>query len=139
MGKWTSKLRSGELEQASGVLYDGENGYCCLGVRERMEGVLFTYDIDADEWVDDENLTKLPSTQRCNAWGLGRLTGDDKLKIDKYFEGTDMQDAATEFTGETIHNRATTLAKLNDEYFDFVHIADFIDYMGWDNTEQEVA
>ncbi len=29
--KWVAALRSGNYEQASGVLYDGK-GYCCLGV-----------------------------------------------------------------------------------------------------------
>ncbi len=30
--KWLAALRSGEYEQATEVLYDGQGGYCCLGV-----------------------------------------------------------------------------------------------------------
>lgn len=33
--KWLDALRSGEYEQAQNVLFDGKNGYCCLGILEK--------------------------------------------------------------------------------------------------------
>lgn len=33
--KWDTALRSGEYDQAAEVLYDGDNGYCCLGVLQK--------------------------------------------------------------------------------------------------------
>lgn len=44
---WVKALRSGEYEQAQGALWDGQNGYCCLGVVGKailgFEGLDFTY------------------------------------------------------------------------------------------------
>ena len=36
--KWVAALRSGEYRQAHGQLWDGTDGYCCIGVLCRLQG-----------------------------------------------------------------------------------------------------
>lgn len=38
--KWLKALRSGEYDQAESTLYNGVNGYCCLGVGAVVCGML---------------------------------------------------------------------------------------------------
>ena len=43
---WVEALRSGKYEQTGGQLFNGENAYCCLGVKCMLDGNL----IDAQDF-----------------------------------------------------------------------------------------
>src|SRR6478736_1184272 len=58
--KWVDALLSGQYQQCTGTLWDG-NGYCCLGVLEKVAGNInffdpegLNYDEDNDRYFDDD-------------------------------------------------------------------------------------
>lgn len=63
--KWDTLLRSGNYEQAIGKLYDGNNGYCCLGLLElaldgKVESICGEVQtLPSMEWLKDHGITFL--------------------------------------------------------------------------------
>ena len=74
--KWTAALRSGSYKQTESQLYDGDNGFCCLGVAcvvaGHLKNKLTGYGFPADVFqrlkipkslhTDEEDLAHLLST-----------------------------------------------------------------------------
>lgn len=86
--KWLEALRSGEYQQCKSVLYDGDNGFCCLGVagviigiekqsmlNKTMIGDDKDYHLKSDVYPD---LLKWRETESCVAGVLAKMNdGDD--------------------------------------------------------------
>jgi hypothetical protein len=95
--KWVEALRSGEYEQATGRLKDG-NEFCCLGVLCTVMGAQWR---DMGPYLDgfslrDENDDELLSLRTLDSVGFGEST-----------QGT--------------------LVKMNDDGISFPEIADYIE------------
>lgn len=63
--KWVAALRSGEYEQAKGVLRKADS-YCCLGVLCDLSGIdTWAKDVeDMNDWVYDRFFSSLPYSVR---------------------------------------------------------------------------
>ena len=51
--KWVAALESGQYKQAKKILYDGFDGYCCLGIACIIKGAEFTSYEDSDGEIYD--------------------------------------------------------------------------------------
>lgn len=79
--KWVSALRSGKYGQITGDLYDGENGYCCLGVlcEIGMENP-WARNVDGERLAEDggdfyanRNIFNIPIGGSDETWSQARL------------------------------------------------------------------
>jgi hypothetical protein len=118
--RWVEALRSGEYKQTREELYDGNGGYCCLGVLCDLaikDGVLDKWDDYIDRWY--------PNSDELEGAGLEGLWADDELLPAK----------AQHWAGLTNHapnvpfqDTKKSLSILNDEFrLDFNTIADLIE------------
>lgn len=113
--KWVEALRSGEFDQAEGVLCDGNNGYCCLGVLSELavrEG-------KAEKWLKED---------RRNVW-YGKKRGDAD---DVFLPRSVRRWAGLDSDNPSVPNGYATgsmssLASLNDYGRTFEEIADLIE------------
>lgn len=117
--EWVAALRSGKYSQTSGVLYDGDNAYCCLGVlcdiyAKKMKKKAFIY---GDFALGTKNT------------GLGQYGLLPQIVM-KWAElnqfATDEYDCSTDIRSGKANN-AKTLASLNDDGMSFEKIADIIE------------
>ncbi len=107
--KWTAALRSGEYEQCTGVLYNGE-GYCCLGVLCKVMGEKFSCVSKGIFYIEGEgDSTEVLPLAITSKAGMRSQRGDIILLDD---EGNEIDD---------------NLACLNDNGKTFAEIADIID------------
>ena len=66
--KWDKALRSGEYNQAEGVLYDPEScGFCCLGV---LQHVADRGKVQVFENQEEEEFMKLPTQDWLKYFGI---------------------------------------------------------------------
>lgn len=138
MSKWTTELKSGEFKQAKGVLFDGE-GYCCLGVREKLEGVEFT-ETSAGWWIDAHGMSVMPLTSVIDRWGLHDALMQEEWdevitfvgKITKSEVKRNQIADAYKNAGDSQYNPADVLATMNDNGFTFKQIAMVIEKFGWE-------
>lgn len=64
--KWVAALRSGEFKQTESVLFNGSNGYCCLGVlgivcgipKEYLKDKALINSLDATKYNYPQGLTQ---------------------------------------------------------------------------------
>lgn len=123
--EWLADLRSGEYEQATGVLKSGSGRMCCLGVLANIlakRGIGF--------WTDDDNRTFKMAQQKgiFNANNIESRTilppaAQRWLGLSESFGGSGLLAGFLDDDGAI-----EELAGLNDSRFTFARIADIIDY-----------
>lgn len=144
MGIWISTLRSGEAEQAKGILC-GNNpaekmAGCCLGIRQMLDGIKFTYDpnkynssLDAEGfWVDEDGEAEMPNQDKLRKYELDKeVTDEEANSVEEILSRYGVEyDGA----GAAGASRAGILAEINDTYGGFDVIADIIEENRWDNS-----
>lgn len=91
---WTDALRSGAYQQAEGVLYRPNKGYCCLGVLCAVSKAEFEANEKGDAYVpylDGKSLRKLNGDEYLNREALEMfgLTMDQQEKLAFMNDGID--------------------------------------------------
>lgn len=123
MGVWADELCSGDYQQGYYRLFDGL-GYCCLGVRLKMEGSNFS-GMD-DVFKDEMGAMTLPNRTKIREWGLDKfITSEERITLLIY--GLPRSEL----------RRVDVLSYLNDNHLDFPEIANLLKRLGWDNSKEE--
>lgn len=108
---WVKALKSNKYPQTTLALND-ENGYCCLGVLEKLEG----------------KLTKGKNSTESHIKGTSNFTALSKSTMNKYgFYGTNGKFTDTLKRVTLNHAEAYSLSSLNDQHCTFTEIAEFIE------------
>lgn len=133
--KWVDALRSGEYKQASGVLRDDNDAFCCLGVlcdvavKEGLEITVFPPPT-SDEEADSEEFST-----NWGGYGYGSRYDDEVLPgevrewagLDDNSPEVPRQDTDPEVTHSYAVAPEVALADLNDRGMTFNEIADRIE------------
>lgn len=123
---WVAALRSGEYKQADGYLMlddeeDGKYCYCCLGVLSKLQGRLNEYGYDVDDNEEDGQNTSLAESNPLY---------DKLLDVGRFPLGINILIQGKEKPFDN-------LADCNDSGLNFTQIADIIDKVWYDETEEK--
>ena len=160
MRVWTKELKSGNREQAVGN-QKTPNGYCCMGLRNELEGMEFREVEGMYALEDADGAVEMPRPKRLRSWHLYRqVTNAEINKIRALMEQHTIEydvfenpyaNGAVDDFDDYIDNirthhfsnpkRSEVLAYLNDGPegmggWTFNFIGTVVDELGWDNSRE---
>lgn len=132
--RWIDRLRSGELDQAEGLLKihhdDDTFSYCCLGVLHDVVGGQWSpadICVAVDGVISTETGLLSPLMDLTGLEHEGQFRLDWVVVVDEPFAKQPVYKWVKSKRLPTEQNRYTSLARLNDAHVSFANIADIIE------------
>lgn len=135
--RWIEKLKSGDYEQAEGELFDGRDGYCCLGIlcevavedgiiEKNPEGGYYAQHVhsvsgESDKYLENSTLPRVVAdwaglTDEGSSNGLRSLNPAVPYDDDEYDDSDEPMDVELSELNDTYKLPFSEIAKLIKDY-----------------------